>query len=223
MTKEEYYKALESPKWRSKRKTILERDNYTCTKCGCKSDLHVHHTYYLRGKMPWDVPDSCLVTLCRPCHEKVHENRHISSFMRMHPPKEPKKFKKKKKEKPEKLKKLRFYRFMAVKLGDFKEIFDKSVNWKEVEKPKGALVKGFDDKTLAEKWLKEKPPKKKKLSKKQRWLKKQKEQNKIQEEVVIKSAPKPVTPPIVEEEKVDLLTRLLRDKIDKNKGTKKIQ
>lgn len=88
MTKKEYDKALKSPQWKAKRKVILERDNYTCTKCGCKDKLQVHHTYYLRDKMPWQVPDSCLITLCRSCHKKEHEGKPISSFYRNKPPKE---------------------------------------------------------------------------------------------------------------------------------------
>jgi 5-methylcytosine-specific restriction endonuclease McrA len=35
-------------------------------------DLHVHHTYYQLGKMPWAYPDESLITLCRRCHQKVH-------------------------------------------------------------------------------------------------------------------------------------------------------
>lgn len=87
MTKEEYQKALKSPKWKTKRKKILERDNYTCTKCDSKKSLHVHHTYYLIGKMPWEVPDGCLITLCKVCHEKEHKGKDIKSFARKSPPK----------------------------------------------------------------------------------------------------------------------------------------
>ncbi len=36
-------------------------------------DLHVHHTYYQIDKLPWEYPDESLQTLCRSCHEKVHE------------------------------------------------------------------------------------------------------------------------------------------------------
>ena len=88
MTKEEYYEALKSPQWIDKRERIKKRDGYTCTKCGCKDKLQVHHTYYLRGKMPWQVPDDCLITLCRSCHKKEHEGKPISSFYRNKPPKE---------------------------------------------------------------------------------------------------------------------------------------
>ena len=82
MNKWEYRKALKSPKWKAKRQLILKRDNYKCAVCECKANLHVHHKYDLEGKMPWEVPDSCLVTLCKTCHEKEHEGKNIQSFIR---------------------------------------------------------------------------------------------------------------------------------------------
>lgn len=88
MNKEEYQKALKSIKWVTKRNSIKKRDGNKCVKCGYKDKLEVHHTYYLIGKMPWEVPDDCLITLCRTCHEKEHTGRDISTFMRNTPPKQ---------------------------------------------------------------------------------------------------------------------------------------
>jgi hypothetical protein len=87
MTKEEYRKALKTKEWKHKRKAILKRDMYACTKCYSKENLHVHHTYYLEGKMPWEVPNDCLITLCKSCHEKEHEGRNILSFVKKYTPK----------------------------------------------------------------------------------------------------------------------------------------
>lgn len=90
MNKEDYQKALKSIKWVTKRNKIKKRDGNKCTKCGSTKSLHVHHTYYLKDKMPWEVPDECLVTLCKICHEKAHEGREIKSFFRVNPPKKSK-------------------------------------------------------------------------------------------------------------------------------------
>lgn len=90
MNKKEYSEALKSPKWLSKRRRIKNRDGHKCVKCNCKENLHVHHTYYLRGKMPWEVPDECLITLCEICHEKEHRGRDISTFVRDAAPKQTK-------------------------------------------------------------------------------------------------------------------------------------
>lgn len=156
MTKEEYGEALKTTMWKKKRDIILKRDKYTCTKCRSKKCLHVHHTYYLKDKMPWAVPDDCLVTLCEVCHEKEHIKKHISTFVRRTIPK-----KKEKRVKPkkvcEKLKKLRFYKFLAIKdpNGENK-VYDKTVDWKLIPRPLPCEVKGFDDRALVEKWLRTK-------------------------------------------------------------------
>lgn len=86
MTKEEYQEALKSPQWISKRDRIKKRDNYACVRCKSKKELHVHHTYYLIDRMPWQVPDDCLLTLCKVCHAKEHKGKPISSFYRKKPP-----------------------------------------------------------------------------------------------------------------------------------------
>ncbi|MDI9366388.1 MAG: hypothetical protein QM541_15955 [Flavobacterium sp.] len=35
--------------------------------------LHVHHTFYQEGKVPWDYPEKSLITLCKYCHEDLHQ------------------------------------------------------------------------------------------------------------------------------------------------------
>jgi 5-methylcytosine-specific restriction endonuclease McrA len=41
------------------------------------NNLHVHHKYYQEGKLPWEYPDSALVTLCWKCHENLHQNESV--------------------------------------------------------------------------------------------------------------------------------------------------
>jgi len=63
----------------SKRKEVIERDQYTCQECGCDVVLkqsqdgetaHVHHiTPITEGG---DDSASNLITLCRSCHQDVH-------------------------------------------------------------------------------------------------------------------------------------------------------
>jgi 5-methylcytosine-specific restriction endonuclease McrA len=65
--------------WKSQRRKARERDNHTCQKCGLTKQPHgykmdVHH------KVPYDMFDdpkmanalNNLVTVCRPCHVKLH-------------------------------------------------------------------------------------------------------------------------------------------------------
>jgi hypothetical protein len=53
--------------WELVKKAIIIRDNFTCTRCGGKEMLDVHH---LNGTARND-PEN-LTTLCRKCHESIH-------------------------------------------------------------------------------------------------------------------------------------------------------
>lgn len=90
---ETYREALHNPKWLEKRKIILARDNNTCTVCGSKKNLQVHHTFYYNGRrrrLPWEYPNKSLVTLCKDCHTKFHETCEVE-YRKVVKPKPPKK------------------------------------------------------------------------------------------------------------------------------------
>lgn len=59
-----------SKHWLVRRREVLERDNFTCRKCGRTSDLTVHHLVSWR-KTQDDSPEN-LLTLCRGCHYRTH-------------------------------------------------------------------------------------------------------------------------------------------------------
>ncbi len=68
-----YSDQLRNPRWQRKRLQIFERDGWKCCLCGDEnSELHVHHTYYAKGKRPWEYPNEDLVTYCNHCHTKRH-------------------------------------------------------------------------------------------------------------------------------------------------------
>lgn len=69
MAKDLYLIKIRDPRWQKKRLLILSRDSFTCQFCGDnKTELHVHHGYYIWDKDPWDYPDAALITLCSSCH-----------------------------------------------------------------------------------------------------------------------------------------------------------
>lgn len=43
--------------------------------------LHVHHKYYIKGKLPWEYADESLITLCQNCHQKVHDETEIPEYI----------------------------------------------------------------------------------------------------------------------------------------------
>ena len=36
--------------------------------------LVVHHTTYITGHLPWQYDNELLITLCKDCHNKEHED-----------------------------------------------------------------------------------------------------------------------------------------------------
>jgi hypothetical protein len=66
-----YSERLRDPRWQKKRLEIMQRDGFACTLCQDeRATLNVHHCYYEQDRDPWDYPDTSLLTLCQPCHEK---------------------------------------------------------------------------------------------------------------------------------------------------------
>jgi len=68
--KAQYKLYLQSDEWAERRLRILRRDNYTCRICSSTTNLHVHHLTYDRK---YNESDYDLITICKDCHEIVHE------------------------------------------------------------------------------------------------------------------------------------------------------
>ena len=86
-TASNYELLLNRPEWKAKVIEIKNRDGNKCTYCGSTLNLQVHHKYYSRypnGQfvMPWDYPNSILITLCDKCHKRVHSTKQIKTYYR---------------------------------------------------------------------------------------------------------------------------------------------
>lgn len=75
-----YNQSLFEKEWIEKSQDIKNRDKFKCTNCGNENNLHVHHLYYVNGRLPWEYPDSALVTLCNTCHSIYHLNEDNKYF-----------------------------------------------------------------------------------------------------------------------------------------------
>lgn len=66
----EYYNNvyLKSDEWKSKRESILKRDNFKCVCCGGNAE-QVHHINYLRV---YSENYNDLLSVCKSCHTKIH-------------------------------------------------------------------------------------------------------------------------------------------------------
>ncbi len=69
-----YAEKLRDPRWQRKRLEVLNRFDFTCVVCNSKNrTLHVHHSYYLKGRDPWEYPTEHFWCLCETCHDQVTE------------------------------------------------------------------------------------------------------------------------------------------------------
>ena len=63
------------------RKLVLERDNWTCQKCGANKDdditvtLHCHHIDPVKNNPIESADMDNCVTLCKACHKEVHKQK----------------------------------------------------------------------------------------------------------------------------------------------------
>lgn len=81
-----YAEKLLDQRWQKKRTVLLEASEWECQRGGCENKsahptLHVHHRVYLRGRDPWDYPDSAYQVVCDECHVKEQaamERAHIA-------------------------------------------------------------------------------------------------------------------------------------------------
>lgn len=68
-----YEEQLKDERWLTLREEVIERDFRICQKCMSGKKLHVHHRYYLEGRLAWEYPISALITYCESCHKEEHE------------------------------------------------------------------------------------------------------------------------------------------------------
>lgn len=68
-----YSEKLRDPKWQKLRLRVMEYAEWRCQICGISDrTLHCHHSYYTKGKQPWQYPDGSIICICDRCHEKIH-------------------------------------------------------------------------------------------------------------------------------------------------------
>jgi hypothetical protein len=84
-----YQEKLQTPEWRDFKFRIVEKRGCSCQECGgsveAKGPLELHHITYLRGREPWEYPDSLLLLLCQECHyeRQIHDEEARVEFSRL--------------------------------------------------------------------------------------------------------------------------------------------
>lgn len=71
-----YGQKLKDPRWQKRRLQVLEYAGWRCQLCGAKDrELHCHHSYYSRGKNPWQYAKGAIIALCVVCHDAFHRKK----------------------------------------------------------------------------------------------------------------------------------------------------
>ncbi len=64
-----------SARWKKVRAIVLDRDGYSCVKCGRQRDLIVHHKIEVTARPDLALTLDNLACLCRACHGRLHANK----------------------------------------------------------------------------------------------------------------------------------------------------
>lgn len=81
MSRTPYIELLKRPEWQKKRLEVLEHAVWRCQLCGRKDmELHVHHSYYTKGKKPWQYPLGSMVALCKKHHSWLHDRERAEKY-----------------------------------------------------------------------------------------------------------------------------------------------
>ena len=70
--KEYYNRLLKDERWKEFRLKVLSERGNKCECCGVTDVLQIHHTFYIRGKMPWEYDINDMRVLCKKCHQRIH-------------------------------------------------------------------------------------------------------------------------------------------------------
>lgn len=84
-TAEGYAAYIRSEHWAKLRGAVLRRDGNHCVRCGSTERLSAHHKVY---REDWEGQSTAdLETLCWPCHEKEHPEKHaqVTITVTVHP------------------------------------------------------------------------------------------------------------------------------------------
>lgn len=76
-----YAQQLRDPRWLALRQEVIHRAHNRCEACGAFTlPLHVHHSYYLRGRAAWQYPSESLKCLCAECHLALEQDLAVARW-----------------------------------------------------------------------------------------------------------------------------------------------
>jgi len=76
-----YSEKLRDPRWQKLKAEVMQAAGFTCDDCGKdsvqlgieRSQFHVHHKFYIKGREPWEYDLTDLKCLCDCCHRETED------------------------------------------------------------------------------------------------------------------------------------------------------
>ena len=71
--RQKYYEnLLKDERWKLFRLKVMSERGCSCEYCGSTETIQIHHTEYIKGRLPWEYDIKDMRVVCRICHQKIH-------------------------------------------------------------------------------------------------------------------------------------------------------
>lgn len=67
-----YEHLLKDERWKLFRLRVMSERGCSCEYCGSTETIQIHHTKYVKGRLPWEYDIKDMRVVCRICHKKIH-------------------------------------------------------------------------------------------------------------------------------------------------------
>lgn len=71
--RQKYYEhLLKDERWKLFRLRVMSERGCSCEYCGSTETIQIHHTEYIKGRLPWEYDIKDMRVLCKKCHQRIH-------------------------------------------------------------------------------------------------------------------------------------------------------
>lgn len=71
--RQKYYEnLLKDERWKLFRLKVMSERGCSCEYCGSTEIIQIHHTEYVKGRLPWEYDIKDMRVLCKRCHQRIH-------------------------------------------------------------------------------------------------------------------------------------------------------
>ena len=67
-----YEHLLKDERWKLFRLRVMSERGCSCEYCGSTETIQIHHTKYVKGRLPWEYDIKDMRVVCKKCHQRIH-------------------------------------------------------------------------------------------------------------------------------------------------------